>query len=123
MKPNGAGVSGCRSQRTRPTARGRLEACPTFNCIVSAKKNTRIERSGPRTYWFLQVKRFLAIVGLNGRGQGIFTVEVPGGALASIVKDDVITPARVLGAVSASGAQPVAGFAENFDGVTVPAKK
>lgn len=57
-------------------------------------------------------------VGLNGRGQGIFTVEVPGGALASIVKDDIITPARVLGAVSASGAQPVAGFAENFDGVT-----
>ena len=56
-------------------------------------------------------------VGLNGRGQGILTVEAPGAVLASIVKDDAVTPARVLGSAASAGALPVAGFAENFDGV------
>lgn len=56
-------------------------------------------------------------VGLNGRGQGILTVEAPGAVLASIVKDDAVTPVRVLGSAAAAGALPVAGFAENFDGV------
>ncbi len=56
-------------------------------------------------------------VGLNGRGQGIFTVEAPGSALASVVKDDAVTPARILGIASGVGAQPIARFAENFDGV------
>jgi hypothetical protein len=56
-------------------------------------------------------------VGLNGRGQGILTVEAPGAVLASIVKDDAVTPARVIGSAASAGALPVAGFAENFDGV------
>ena len=56
-------------------------------------------------------------VGLNGRGQGILTVEAPGAVLASVVKDDAVTPARVLGSAASAGALPVAGFAENFDGV------
>lgn len=57
-------------------------------------------------------------IGLNGRGQGIATVEAPGSTLASVVKDDVMTPASSIGAASgAFAAQPVAGFAENFDGV------
>ena len=49
-------------------------------------------------------------------GPGIPTVEAPGSALASIVKDDAITPPRVLGSAATVPALPVAGFAENFDG-------
>jgi hypothetical protein len=55
-------------------------------------------------------------IGLNGRGQGIATVEAPGSTLAAVVKDDALTPARVVGSAAAVPSQPVAGFAENFDG-------
>ena len=55
-------------------------------------------------------------IGLNGRGQGIATVEAPGSALAAIVKDDALTPSRIVGTASTVPSLPVAGFAENFDG-------
>ncbi len=55
-------------------------------------------------------------VGLNGRGQGIATVEAQGSALASVIKDDVMATTRSIGAAAGVPAQPVAGFAENFDG-------
>jgi hypothetical protein len=57
-------------------------------------------------------------VGVNGRGQGILTVETPGGTVvASVVRDDVPTPVTALGVPSGVPALPVAAAAENFDGI------
>ncbi len=57
-------------------------------------------------------------VGINGRGQGMIAVEVPGGVtVASVIRDDGITPPRPLGIAGGVVAQPVVSTAENFDGV------
>jgi hypothetical protein len=57
-------------------------------------------------------------VGVNGRGAGIAVVEAPGGAtLASVIRDDVVTPAGVLGLAGGIPAVPDSGFGENADGV------
>ena len=57
-------------------------------------------------------------VGLNGRGQGILTVEAPG--VGAGLRSSRTTPSRPRACSAArrpAGALPVAGFAENFDGV------
>jgi hypothetical protein len=57
-------------------------------------------------------------VGVNGRGAGIAVVEGPGGAtLASVIRDDVVSPAGVVGLTGGAAAWPASGFGENADGV------
>lgn len=56
-------------------------------------------------------------VDLNGKGQGTVTAGTTGGsALASVLKDDVLNPARVLGG-SGAPAQPIGAVAETTDRV------
>jgi hypothetical protein len=56
-------------------------------------------------------------VDLNGKGQGTATAGTTGGsALASVLKDDVLNPARVLGG-SGAPAQPIGAVAETTDRV------
>jgi hypothetical protein len=56
-------------------------------------------------------------VDLNGKGQGTVTAGTTGGsALASVLKDDVLNPSRVLGG-SGPPAQPVGAVAETTDRV------
>jgi len=56
-------------------------------------------------------------VDLNGKGQGIATVGTTGGsAVAGVLKDDILNPARVLGG-SGAPAQPVGAVAETTDRV------
>jgi hypothetical protein len=55
------------------------------------------------------------VVDLNGKGQGTATVGTTGGsALAGILKDDILNPARVLGG-SGVPAEPVGAVAETTD--------
>jgi len=57
-------------------------------------------------------------VGINGRGQGMTAVEVPGGvALASVIRLDSPTPPRPLGTANGVTSQPVVAVGENFDGI------
>ena len=57
-------------------------------------------------------------VGINGRGQGMTTVEVPGGVpVASVIQADVPTSPRQLGAANGVVSQPVVAVGENFDGI------
>ncbi len=57
-------------------------------------------------------------VGINGRGQGMTAVEVPGGVpLASVIRKDAPTPPRPLGAANGVTSQPVVAVGENFDGL------
>ncbi|HWI72950.1 MAG TPA: hypothetical protein VNT55_13430 [Baekduia sp.] len=56
-------------------------------------------------------------VDLNGKGQGTITVGTTGGgALGSVLKDDILNPARALGGTGAP-AQPVGAVAETTDRV------
>jgi hypothetical protein len=56
-------------------------------------------------------------VDLNGKGQGVATAGTTGGsALASVLKDDILNPARVLGG-SGVPAQPIGAVAETTDRV------
>jgi hypothetical protein len=56
-------------------------------------------------------------VDINGKGQGTTTAGTTGGsALASVLKDDVLNPARVLGG-SGAPAQPIGAVAETTDRV------
>ena len=56
-------------------------------------------------------------VDLNGKGQGTVTAGTTGGsALASVLKDDILNPARVLGG-SGPPAQPIGAVAETTDRV------
>ena len=57
-------------------------------------------------------------VGINGRGQGMTAVEVPGGVpLASVIRNDEPSPPRPLGAANGVVSQPVVAVGENFDGI------
>ncbi len=57
-------------------------------------------------------------VGINGRGQGIIAVEVPGGVpLASVIRNDAPAPPRPLGTANGVTSQPVTAVGENFDGI------
>ena len=57
------------------------------------------------------------VVDLNGKGQGTTTAGTTGGsALASVLKDDILNPARVLGG-SGPPAQPIGAVAETTDRV------
>jgi hypothetical protein len=55
------------------------------------------------------------VVDINGKGQGVATVGTTGGsALAGVLKDDILNPARVLGG-SGVPTQPVGAVAETTD--------
>jgi hypothetical protein len=56
--------------------------------------------------------------GVNGRGQGLATVETPGGTVvASVIRDDTPGAVTALGVASGVAALPVAAAAENFDAI------
>lgn len=57
-------------------------------------------------------------VGVNGRGQGLATVETAGGTVvASVIRDDTPGAVAALGVASGVSALPVAAAAENFDAI------